>query len=73
MKPQAFYVRWFWYAYWYIKTRRVGRCARCNQFKILVHQNIAYSTSYAWLCVPDADDEQKEVEQAWRDYYSSVL
>jgi hypothetical protein len=74
--------RLFWSIVWFFRTRRLAYCQGftcqhlvpgCGIWTLCRQQVFAYSTSSVWMCEECADEEQIEVDAAWRDYYSSVL
>jgi len=60
---------------WVWRPFRIGYCAYpgCGCWTFLVEQQINRSTATAWMCQECADEEQKEVEAAWAEYYGGVL
>lgn len=68
-------IRWLWRAYWWLRRQRVGYCEHpcCGCWTWLVLQPINRSAYSAWLCEECADEEQRECEAAWAEYYSGCL
>lgn len=60
---------------YFFKYRRLGYCEYpwCGCWTLLRKQQINRSTATAWLCEECADEEQKEVQAAWDEYYSGLL
>ena len=62
---------------WWPKLKdipRPGYCMCCGMWAWLTNEAPAYSAhDGAYLCEECADENARETELAWRDYYSSVL
>lgn len=67
--------RHLWPIFWFWKSHRVGYCEYppCGMWCLNRSQVINRSTVTAWMCEECADEEQKEVDAAWAEYYGGLL
>jgi hypothetical protein len=72
-----YWPKWMWSLFWFWKSHRIGYCENgyngCGRWGLNRRQVINRSTSFAWLCEECADEEQKEVDAAWAEYYGGLL